>query len=155
MATSTTPHQDIPRTKPLENAGETAQQVMDRGKEAASNVMDKARDAASNIGQKARDAATSVGHNISEKAGEATSAVGSGMQSLAGTLRENLPHSGVIGSATSSVASGLESGGRYIKEEGLSGMGADMLNLIRRNPLPALFIGVGVGFMLGRFLSRD
>jgi len=49
----------------------------------------------------------------------------------------------------------LESTGRYLQEEGLKGVAEDMTNLIRRNPLPAMFLGIGLGFILARAISRS
>jgi hypothetical protein len=72
------------------------------------------------------------------------------MQSLAGTIREKAPQEGMMGHAASSVAGALESGGRYLQEEGLSGMGRDISSLIRRNPIPAVLIGVGIGYLIAR-----
>jgi hypothetical protein len=51
------------------------------------------------------------------------------------------------------VASTLEQGGRYIQEEGLSGMTDDLTNLIKKNPIPALLFGIGIGFLLARVTS--
>jgi ElaB/YqjD/DUF883 family membrane-anchored ribosome-binding protein len=76
------------------------------------------------------------------------------MQSLAHTIRENAPREGMIGRASSSVAQGLESGGKYLKEEGVSGMVDDLTEVVRRNPLPAVLIGIGVGFLLARLTSN-
>jgi hypothetical protein len=101
--------------------------------------MDKAKDAASTVGRSAEDA---------------THAVGRGMESLADTVRQNLPREGVIGSAASTVASSLETGGRYLEKEGLQGMADDLTGLIRRNPIPALLVGIGLGFFLAR-LTRS
>jgi len=56
----------------------------------------------------------------------------------------------VLSSATDTVASGLEQGGRYIQQEGLSGMADDLTTLIKNNPIPALLVGVGIGFLLAR-----
>src|SRR5262249_20461890 len=106
---------------------------------------------ASNVAEKARDTASAIG----SKAEDATHAVGSGMQSLAGTLREKAPQGGVMGGVASSVAGSLESGGRYLQQEGLQGMADDLPNFIRRNPIPALLVGVGLGFMLARLTSRS
>jgi hypothetical protein len=50
------------------------------------------------------------------------------------------------------VADTLETGGRYLQEHGLSGIGDDFSNLIRRNPIPAVLVGIGVGFLLARSL---
>jgi hypothetical protein len=77
------------------------------------------------------------------------------LQSLAGTIREKLPQGGVIGGATSTLASGLENTGRYLQQEGLTGMTDDVTNLIRRNPLPAMLLGIGLGFVLARAITRS
>jgi hypothetical protein len=128
--------------------------------ETASGVMDKARNVASAVGEKARDAASSVASTagniaseVGDKAENATAAVGGGMKSLADTIREKSPQSGVFHSAASTVADGLESGGRYLQEHGLSGMGQDLTNLVRRNPLPAVLLGIGFGFLLARAIT--
>jgi len=132
------------KTKPQE----TGTSVMDKTKELASTVSDKTKETAASISHKAEDFASNVG----QKAENATSAVGESMKSMAGTIRENTPQSGLLGSASSSVAETLESGGRYLQEEGLKGIGEDLTNLIRRNPIPALLVGIGVGFMIARSL---
>src|SRR5262249_46761286 len=138
---------DEPRTGDFGQAGPN---IMEKGKEAASTAIDKAKDPASSVARTASEAASIVG----QKADDAASAVGSGMKSLAGSIRENAPREGILGSAGSSVARTLEGGGRYLQEEGLSGMMEDVTNLIRRNPLPALLIGIGIGFLLARTTSR-
>jgi hypothetical protein len=119
--------------------------LTDKAKDAAGTVMDKAKQAASTVADKARDVASAVG----DRADSAVSSVGSGMQSLAGTIRDKAP-GGVFGSAASGVASALETSGRHLEKEGLSGLGEDLTNLIRRNPIPAVLIGIGLGFLLAR-----
>jgi hypothetical protein len=121
-----------------------------KAQETASNVMDKAKQAAGAVADKAKDVASTVG----DKAESAVSSVGSGMQSLAGTIREKGPHGGVLGGATSGVAGALDSSGRYLEEQGLSGMAEDLTNLIRRNPIPAMLVGIGLGFLLARMTRR-
>lgn len=120
--------------------------VAEQAKETSSQMLDKAKDIGTSVAQRAGDAASFVG----KKAEEATSAVGGGMQSLGATIREKGPHSGVLGSAASAVGSTLESSGRYLHEQGLSGIGEDLTNLIRRNPLPALLLGIAAGYLLAR-----
>jgi hypothetical protein len=114
------------------------------------NVLEKARDTAvdvaSTVAEKVGDAASYVG----KKADTATSALGSGMKNLGGTIREHTPSSGVVGSATGAVADAMETSGRYLQEHGLSGIGEDLTNMIRRNPIPALLVGIGVGFLIAR-----
>jgi hypothetical protein len=132
-------------------AANLGDKASDKAKDIAADAGSKAKDAASTVVQKVGDAASFVG----KKADDATSAVGSGMKSLGGTIRENTPDKGMIGAATGAVADSLESGGRYLQDHGLSGIGADVTNLIRRNPIPAVLIGIGVGFLVARATTRS
>jgi hypothetical protein len=59
-----------------------------------------------------------------------------------------------MGTAASKVADTLERGGRYLQEEGLSGIAGDVTDLIKRNPIPALLVGIGIGFLLAQALRR-
>jgi len=115
-----------------------------------SAVADTAKEGASKAGEMVKDAASFVG----KKAEDATSAVGSGMESLAGTIRDKGPHSGILGNAGNAVADTLQSGGRYLQEHGLSGIADDVTSTIRRHPIPAILIGVGLGFLMARALGR-
>jgi hypothetical protein len=96
----------------------------------------------------------SAGATLGDKAEQATHALGSGLESLAGTMREKLPHSGVLGTASSSVASSLEAGGKYLENEGLKGMASDLSNLIRRYPVPALLLAGALGYCVAYATSR-
>jgi len=111
----------------------------------------KAQDVASTVTDKAKQAASA----LSQKAEDATHAVGSGLRSMAGTLRDKGPSEGVMGGASSSIASGLESSARYLQDEGLKGIAEDVTSLIRRNPMPAMLVGVGLGYFLARATSRS
>lgn len=146
------------------NFGQAASAVAEKGKEAvetgkgivaeaaekakdfASAAAHKAGDAASFLGDKAGEAASFVG----EKAEQATAGVGSGMKSLAGTIRGAVPASGMLHNAGEAVAGTLESGGRFLQEEGLKGMADDFTNLIRRNPVPAILVSLGLGYLIAR-----
>jgi len=132
----------------LERAKDAAGGATDRIKEVASHVGQAASNAASAAGQVAGNVATTIGH----KAEDVTASAGRGMQSLGDKVREKGPESGVLGTATEKVAGGLESAGKYLEEKNLSGMAEDITGLIRRNPIPALLIGIGLGFLLARTL---
>jgi len=132
----------------LEKAKETAGTVADKVKDAAGTAVDKAKDMAAHAGQAVGSAATAVGH----KADSAAGSVGSGMRSLGETVRDKGPEQGVFGKASEGVACALEKGGRYLEERQLSGMAEDFTELVRRNPIPALLIGIGLGFLLARTL---
>ena len=110
----------------------------------------EAKSFAATASEKAKEAATFVG----EKAAHATEAVGAGMESLGETVRDHLPSQGVLADAGQCVANKLETGGRYLELKGLQGIGDDVTNMIRQNPIPALLIGLGVGFVLARMIRR-
>lgn len=129
-----------------------AQNVKETATQAASAVGDKLRDAASHTGDALSSAASAAATAAREKAHDATAGVGSGMQSLADTVRGKGPESGMLGKANEAVADSLESAGKYIEDKNLSGMVDDLSGLIRNNPIPALLVGLGVGFLLGRAL---
>jgi hypothetical protein len=61
----------------------------------------------------------------------------------------------MLGSATRAVADGLEGTGKYLEDKNLSGMMDDMTGLIKRNPIPAVLLGLGIGFLVGRALSSN
>jgi ElaB/YqjD/DUF883 family membrane-anchored ribosome-binding protein len=125
---------------------ETAHSFTERAGEVASNVTHRAGEMASNVAHRAGEAASNVG----KKVDSGVSAAGSGMQSFAETVRDRGPSSGVLGSATSAVADTLENTGEYLETHGLSGIASDLTDMIRRNPIPALLIGIGVGFLIAR-----
>jgi len=142
------------------NASQAVSNVADRAKEMASNLSDKAKDAGNTAINKAEGAASYVGHKaedaasfVGNKADDATAAVGGSLRSLGSSLRQKAPHEGMMGDASSAVANTLERTGRHLQEEGFRGVIDDMTNAIRRNPIPALFVGIGVGFLLARALT--
>lgn len=131
------------------------------GTSTGSAIAESAKDAASKTGEAIKDAASSVAHKASDagsyvahKAEDATAAVGGGMTSLAETIREKGPHDGMLGNASSAVANTLESAGRELQEHGLSGIADDITNTVRRHPVPAVLIGIGLGFLLARVFAK-
>jgi len=124
--------------------------MVDKAKDAAAGTMDRAKDMAGHAADKARD----MGRSAADMAENATSRVGSGIESMAGTLRDKAPHEGMMGTAANRVADTLERGGRYLQEEGISGVAGDVTDLIKRNPIPALLVGVGIGFLLAQAIRR-
>jgi len=144
-----------------DKAGEQAKNIGERVGETAKNIGEKVGETAKHFGEKvgeqsrglasaavhkAEDAGTFVGH----RAEDATGAVGSGMKQLGSTIRENAPKQGMLAGAGAAVADTLESGGRYLEEHKLQEIGEDVTNMIRRNPIPAVLIGIGIGFLLAK-----
>jgi hypothetical protein len=120
-----------------------------QAKEAAGKAVEKTKDAATQAGEAVTHAAQAVG----QKAEDATAAVGHGIQNLAGQVRDNTPQAGVLGAASRAVADGLEGTGKYLEEKNLSGMMEDINGLVKRNPVPAILLALGIGFLVGRALS--
>jgi hypothetical protein len=128
------------------NVGQAASSAADTVRSTAGQLSDSARDAASHLAKEGRDAASYVG-NMAE---DATCAVGSGLKSVGQSIREHSPQEGRFGQASSAVARTLEGTGNYLQEEGLKGLGTDLTQMIKNNPLPSLLIGVGLGFLLAQ-----
>jgi len=82
------------------------------------------------------------------------SAVGEGIGSLAGAIREKAPHEGVVGTAATAVAEKLDVAGSYLQEKDLNRVMGDVSSIIRRYPVPSLLIGLGLGYLLARTTRR-
>jgi hypothetical protein len=134
----------------MANATNTAREmganVAEKARETASNVADKAREAAHTVADRAKDLTATAGRKADDMAGK----VGSGLESAAESIREHTPHTGMLGTAASKVADAVESSGHYLKEEGLSGMAQDLTEMVKRNPIPALLLAIGVGVLIAR-----
>jgi hypothetical protein len=102
--------------------------VADKAKGTPTSTVERAKDAASHAAHKAKG----LGRYAAGMAGNAAAKFGSGIVSMGGTLRDRGPHEGMMGTAASKVANALERGGRYLQEEGLSGIADDLTRLIRR-----------------------
>jgi methyl-accepting chemotaxis protein len=123
-------------------------QVADDAKEAAASMGEMASHAASAVGAMASQAASDVG----KRADELTASAGAGIQELGDRLSKNAPQAGVLGSASQAVARTVKDGGKYIEGAKLGGMTEDIAQLIRRNPIPSVLIGFGLGWFLCRKL---
>ena len=120
-----------------------------QAKEMVGDAADKAKDFGSTVAQKASEA----GSFVVRKADDATSAVGAGIKSVAHSIRDKVPEKGVVGAAGSAVADTLEQSGQYLQDQGLTGIASDMTNVIRRNPIPSVLVGIGIGFLVARALT--
>jgi len=145
---------------PFGKAKEKGGQAMDAAKDAGGQVMDKVRDAGTQVVEKAKEAATSVGEmanqavcNVGKKADDLTATAGADIAKWGDALSEKAPHSGLVGQASQAVAGTLRDSGHYLEDAKFSGMANDVAKLVQRHPMPAILIGFGIGFMLGRALK--
>jgi len=132
-----------------DKAKDLAHDAADKARNLAEKVTDTAKAAAGAVVDKAKDVAGATGR----MADNATAAVGSGVESVGHKVREYGPKEGFMGTAATKVAETIEGAGRYLKDEKLSGMASDVTDMIKRNPLPAVLIGIGLGFLLARATS--
>ena len=129
----------------------------DKAREAAANVGDAAsqavhvaRDIASEAGCAVGSAASQAACDVGRKADDLTASAGAGIKGLGDKLSHNAPHSGMVGNATQSVAKAVHDGGQYMEDAKLTGMVEDVAHLIRRNPIPAVFLAIGLGWVVAR-----
>jgi uncharacterized protein YjbJ (UPF0337 family) len=59
----------------------------------------------------------------------------------------------MAGAAATAVTDTVAGAGTYVQEKGVQALPGDFVELIRRYPVPALLIGLGIGFVLGRSLG--
>jgi ElaB/YqjD/DUF883 family membrane-anchored ribosome-binding protein len=79
--------------------------------------------------------------------------MGSGMTSAAERIRERAPQEGRAGRIAEKVASTLETGGRYLAERDVPAIADDVAGVVTRYPMQSMWVGLGVGFLLGRLIS--
>lgn len=127
--------------------------MADKAKDVPGNALEKTKEVASSIGEAVSNAASSASQAAGKTADKLASATGSGVKHLGETIREKGPKDGVLGNATRAVSDTLEESGKYLEQEGFSGMMDDVTDLIRRNPVPAVLVGIGIGFLIGRTLG--
>jgi len=132
----------------MDKAKDVAGQAMDKAKDVAGQAMDKAKDAASSVSDMVGHAASTAG----KKADDFTSSAGHSIRQFGDTIREHAPKEGVLGQASGAVANTTKQVGRYLEEEGLSGMMEDVTSLVKRNPIPAILVGIGLGVLIGRVM---
>jgi uncharacterized protein YjbJ (UPF0337 family) len=78
--------------------------------------------------------------------------VASGMAETAGTAATKAQE--MAGAAATAVTDTVAGAGTYLREKGVQTLPDDLAGLIRRHPVPALLIGLGIGWLLSRTLGK-
>lgn len=125
------------------------QQGQPGGQGGGSSPLQKGQEMASGVAQKASDLASGV----AQRAGDALSGVGERVGSWAGSLRENLPHEGPMGTVATAAVTQLQAGARYLQHHDLGDMADDLSGMVRRYPMQSVLVGFGLGFVLGKMMS--
>jgi uncharacterized protein YjbJ (UPF0337 family) len=94
-----------------------------------------------------------------ERPAGVAAAVTSAAQDVASTVAETAGTAAgkaqeMAGAAATTVTDTVAGAGTYLQEKGVQGLSGDLTGLIRRYPVPALLVGLGIGFVLGRSLGK-
>lgn len=135
-------HSNIGAT--LEHAEAKAREALNTGIESGQQAFGEAKSA---VSAGAYAAQQRVGEAI-DKARETASNVADSVSNAASYVGQKAED------ATGKVGATLESTGHYLKEDGLHHMASDMSNMIRRNPIPAMVLGIGLGYLLAQACTR-
>ncbi len=121
-----------------------------------SQAASKAKDAAASVGEMASHAVSAVGAmatraacDVGKEADILTADAGACIQGMGERLGNNTPHSGVVGNATQAVAGAVKESGQYLQTAKMGGLFDDFAHLIKKNPLPAVLIAIGLGWYVG------
>jgi len=118
----------------------------------AKDMAEKAKDAITSTVSDAADQASHFASTVAQKADHLASSAGASVKGLGETIREKGPQEGPLGNATKAVGNTIERGGKYLEDAGLSGIVEDLTDVVRRNPIPAVLVGLGLGVLLSRAL---
>jgi len=133
----------------------TVENAADKARDMARNAVESARDAATGVADRAKDVAGTVANSARDMAGtvadRAKDAAGTARDWASGAV-DAVKQSDVVNKAEEYAAEAWESGSRYFHEHNFKDMADDVAGVIRRNPIPALLVGVGLGFILARSL---
>jgi len=136
-----------------------AREIAEKAKETAASVGELASDAATAVGAMASKAACDAGSmasqaacDVGKKADNLAASAGAGLHQWGESLRRNAPHESVLGSASQAVAQSVKDGGDYLEHAKLSGITEDIAQVVRRNPIPAVLIAIGLGWFVAHKL---
>jgi len=83
---------------------------------------------------------------------DATAALGKHLQTLGRSLGESKGSTGLGSVASFTAAKSLEKTGKYLETEGFHGVVGDVGSQVKKNPLPFVLAGIGLGFLAARLL---
>ncbi len=122
----------------------------DRGREAVESAGEMASHAGSAVSAMAGDAVSDVGRKVDDLA----SSAGTGIREMGDRLSRGGPQNGMLGTASKAVGQSVQDSGTYLENAGLSGMSKDLADIVQRNPLPAVGIAFGLGWLMASRLRR-
>jgi uncharacterized protein YjbJ (UPF0337 family) len=98
--------------------------------------------------QEYRETPAGVAATVTSAAQDVASRVTETVETAASKAQE------LAGAAATAVTDTVAGVGTYVQDKGVQGLSGDLTGLIRRYPVPALLIGLGIGLVLGRSLGK-
>jgi hypothetical protein len=102
--------------------------------------------------------AAEMGQKVADTVDQNRGAAASGLESAANALRgraDTLPGGERVASAAHATADAVGVAANYVRENDLKTMMADVQQLVKNNPGPALLTAAALGFLIARTFSRD
>jgi hypothetical protein len=102
--------------------------------------------------------AAEMGQKVADTIDQNRGAAASGMESAASALREKadtLPGGEKVANAAHATANAVGVAADYVRDNDLQTMMADVQQLVKNNPGPALLTAAALGFLIARTFSRD
>jgi ElaB/YqjD/DUF883 family membrane-anchored ribosome-binding protein len=112
--------------------------------------MNNAFSTAQSVGDLAHDMACSA----RKTAEDFTATAGHSIKQFGQTLSDHAPQEGMLGSSAQAMANSLQASGEFLEENSLEDMACHVTKLIKKNPVPAVLVGLGIGLLLGRLMRR-
>jgi len=112
----------------------------------------------SEVASQAKDKISDLGRSAVDTIDANRQSTASGLESAATTLHEkadSLPGGEKITSLAHATADKLSSTAEYVREHDFTSMMADVEQLVKKNPGPALLAAGVIGFLVGRAFSRN
>jgi len=123
---------------------------IDHVKDVACDVAHNVSDAATYVREKAEDTIPSkreIAKGV-EHVKEVASTVAHNVSDAASYVRQKADN------AATTVGGALENTGHYLRDDGIHNIATDLTNLVRRNPIPAMLVGLTVGYLLAQTTHR-
>lgn len=148
-------------TNETASAKSDSQNVQDRVQDAAKQTFDGATNVARDVSARAKDAFGNMAKGVSaasefvdRKAAEATAALGGQLKSAGKSVRDYSSRDGESCERSETIAQTLENAGDYVQQKGLKGIEDDLISIVKNNPIPAILMGIAVGFLGGLTIKR-
>lgn len=128
------------------SAVELKEKIEEKAEEAASEIKSEAKSKMARMKAKAHDMqekAHDMASDLHDKTDRSIHELGERMERAAGKVRGKAPR----------LAHRLESGGKFLQENGIDQLSDRATGVIRQHPVEAMVIGLGIGVLLGSLLS--